>query len=1042
MDLTRLAIEKNRVTAVALLVLFAGGIAAYQGLPRAEDPGFTIRFAQVTTLFPGAGPERVESLITDRIEDVAGEISEVEYVSSTSVTGASFVLVKVRDEFDELDPIWTDLRRKVERVAPGLPAGVIGPTVNDEFGDVFQIVVTLTGEGFSYAELKEVADHARDELLRVPEVAKVEIHGAQEERVFVDYDNARLNGLGLSPLQLRSILESANVTIPGGDVRAGPERIPLEPTGAFTSVEDLRRTAVALPGRGEIVFLEDLVDIHRGTVDPPSSLAYASGSPALVLAVSMGDGGNVVRLGDAVAADLSRLQALYPIGIELDVVAFQPEIVDAKVRDFLSNLVQAVVVVLGVMFLFLGLRTSLVVASLVPVTMVVSLLVMSVLDVGIDQMSLAALIMALGMLVDNAIVMAESIMVRMEEGSPAVDAAVASARELRYPLLVSSLTTSAGFLPIFLAESTTGEYTAPLFKVITTALLVSWLLALTMTPLLCVVFLRVKRAAREESFAGLLYVGYRRALRTALRHRLASLGAVGAVFAAALAGFGFIPSLFFPGSGEATFTARYALPAATSIARTTEVVEAMDGFIASELRADGVRSRVGPGALVPAREPDASGGRSEGVTNWVTYVGTGGPRFRLSQSPGAEGPSNAYSLINATDPAVITGELIPRIQGFAHERFPDLEVTLGRLQSGPGVTAPVGVRVSGADTDTLFGFVDSIRTKLHSLSGVSSVTDDWGARRKKLVVVVDQPRARRAGVSNQDVAVSLQTALRGFETTEYREGEHIVPVTLRSSLANRAELTKLDSLNVYSQATGASVPLRQVADIRLDWEPGVILRRDGLKTVTVSAYLEPGWTAAEVVAELGPWLAAEQAGWPIGYRAELGGEAEASGAANRSITEKLPIAALIILLLLVVQFNSARRTAIILSTIPLGLIGVSAGLLVMQSYFGFMTLLGIISLAGIIINNGIVLLERIRIEEDENGLEPHQAILTAAERRLRPILLTTATTVGGLIPLWLGGGAMWEPLAIAMIFGLPFGTVLTLVVVPVLYSLFFRVRVA
>ena len=1042
MDLTRAAVEKNRVTAVALLALVVGGLAAYRGMSRAEDPGFIIRVAQVLTIFPGASPERVENLITGRIEQAIGEIPEVDYVASTSKTGVSLVMVNVRDEFDDMQPIWNDLRRKVERVAPSLPAGVIGPTVNDEFGDVFGIVATLTGDGFSYADLKEVADEVRDELLRVPDVAKVEIHGAQEERIFVDYEGARLAALGLSPLQLRTILESANVLIPGGDVQTGVERIPLEPTGAFESVEDLRRTAVSLPGRGGIVFLEDLVEITRGYVDPPASLVYASGVPAIALAVAMRDGGNLVRLGDAIALELGRLQTAYPIGIEFDVVAFQPEIVDAKVREFLSNLLQAVTVVLGVMLLFLGLRTGLVVASLVPVTMIGSLLVMSFLGIGLDQMSLAALIIALGMLVDNAIVMAESIMVQMEEGKPPVEAAVGSARELRFPLLISSLTTSAAFLPIFLAESTTGEYTAPLFTVVTIALVTSWLLALTMTPLLCVLFLRVQRTAREATGDGRFYRFYRRALLAALRHRAVSLAVVAGVFAAALAGLGFVPRIFFPPSDKAIFTAKYELPAGTSIARTEEVVRTLDGFIAEELQAEGARSRVGREALLPPRDAEASEGRGAGVTNWATFIGSGGPRFYLSHSPEPNNPSYAFSLLNATDRDVIDEELIPRLEAFGRESFPDLEITLSPLQTGPPVTSPIQVRVSGRDTDALFNIVDDVKAELRSLPGVASVTDDWGARRKKLVVAVDQPRARRAGVSSQDVAVSLQTALRGFQTTEYREGEEIIPVTLRSSLATRAEATKLDSLNVYAQGTGESVPLRQVADVEVAWEPAVVRRREGLKTVTVSSDLEPGWTAGEVVAELRPWLEAEAAGWPVGYRYRLGGEAETSSAANQSIAEKLPVAALIILMLLIVQFNSARRTAIILLTIPLGIIGVAVGLLVTQSYVGFMTLLGIVALAGIIINNAIVLIDRIRIEIEENGLEPQQAVVTAAERRFRPILLTTATTVAGLVPLWLGGGPMWEPLAVAIIFGLLFATVLTLGVVPVLYSLFFRVRFA
>ena len=1021
MDLTRAAIEKNRITAVALLLVLAGGLSAYRGMSRAEDPGFTIRAAQVLTRFPGASPERIEQLVTDPIEEAIQELPEIDFISSTSKTGVSIVMVNVRDEFDDMRPIWDDLRRKVERVAPDLPEGVVGPRVNDEFGDVFGIVVTLTGDGYSYAELKTVADEVRDELLRVPDVAKVDIYGAQDERIFVDYDNARLAELGLSPQQLRSILDSANIIIPGGSIRTGVERVALEPTGNFESVADLRRTVVTLPGRPEIVFLEDLAAISRGYADPPSSRVYASGVPALALGIAMRDGGNMIALGEGVAGEIERLQAVYPIGIDFDVVAFQPESVERKVREFMVNLGQAVAIVLVVMLLFLGPRTGLVVASLVPTAMIASLLVMAFFDIGLDQMSLAALIIALGMLVDNAIVMAESIMVRMAAGRRPVEAAVGSARELRVPLLISSLTTAAAFLPISLAQSTTGEYTAPLFKVITIALLSSWLLALTMTPLLCVLFLRVRPVAAGERFAGRFYRAYRGLLVNCLRRPALTLAGVSAIFLLAIQGFRIIPNIFFPPSDKAIFTAEYELPAGTSIERTLEVVETVDRFVAAELRA-------------------GAGEASEGVTNWATFAGNGGPRFYLAHNPSPANPQLAFSLLNATSRSVITDELIPRIAAFCRERFPELDVTLNPLQLGPPVSAPVQVRLSGRDPDRLFDLVDAVKARLRPIPGVTTVTDDWGMRSKKLVVAVDQPRARRAGVTSQDVAISLQTALSGFETTQYREGETIIPVTLRSTLASRTDVTKLDSLNVYAQATGAAVPLLQVADAAVVWEPSTIRRRGRLKTVTVSSELAPGMVASDVVARLRPWLDAEQAGWTPGYRYEFGGEEETSGRANQSIAEQLPVAGLIILLLLVLQFNSIRRTAIILLTIPLGLIGVVAGLLLAQSYVGFMTLLGIIALAGIIINNAIVLIDRIRIEIDDNGLDPPRAIVEAAQGRFRPILLTTATTVAGLLPLWFGGGPMWEPMAIAIIFGLLGATVLTLGVVPVLYSLFFRVR--
>lgn len=1044
MNITRLAIEKNRITTIALLAIVAGGLSAYGAMSRAEDPGFVIRVAQVLTIFPGASPDRVENLVTDKLEEVIQEIPQLDFVASTSKTGVSIVMVNVREEFMDMRPIWDDLRRKVDKVRPALPAGIVGPTVNDEFGDVFGVILTLTGEGFSYAELKTVADDVRDELLRVTDVAKVQIHGAQEERVFVDYDNARLAELGLSPIQLQQILESANIIIPGGAVSTGVERITLEPTGNFESVDDLRQAVVSLPGRPEILSLEDLATISRGYVDPASTMVRSSGTPALALAISMREGGNLIALGEGVRGELARLQAIYPIGLDFDVVAFQPDVVERKVAEFATNLVQAVAIVLVVMLLFLGFRTGLVVASLVPMAMILALLVMSFFDIGLDQMSLAALIIALGLLVDNAIVMAESIMVQMSEGKPRLQAAVDSAGELRFPLLISSLTTSAAFLPIFLAESSTGEYTAPLFKVVTITLLSSWLLALTMTPLLCVLFIKVEPVSTAAAFQTRFYRLYRGALVGALRYRWLSLVGVVAIFAIALQGFAFIPSIFFPPSDKAIFTAEYELPSGTAIERTEQVIADIDQFIRDELLAEpdplvGARATQGAGAETAQGGPASAAGLSSGITNWATFIGNGGPRFYLAHSPEPNSPNYAVSIVNATSRDVISDELIPRLEAFCLERFPDLDVTLNPLQLGPPVTAPVQVRLSGREEDDLFDIVDALMAQLRTIPGTKNITDDWGVRSKKLVIDVDQPRARRAGVTNQDIAISLQTALSGFETTQYREQDEIIPVSLRSSIASRTDLTKLESLNVYAQNTGESVPLSQVADVVVVWEPSKVLRRNRLKTVTVSSELDPGVTPSQVVAALRPWLAEEERGWPLGYLWEFGGEEETSVRANQSIAAQMPIAVLIIVLLLVVQFNSVRRTAIILLTIPLGVIGVVIGLLLANSYFGFMTLLGIIALAGIVINNAIVLIDRIGIEIEENGLPEDRAVVEAAQRRFRPILLTTATTVAGLLPLWFGGGPMYEPMAIAIIFGLIFATLLTLGVVPILYSLFFRV---
>ncbi|MGD8394218.1 MAG: efflux RND transporter permease subunit [Candidatus Eiseniibacteriota bacterium] len=1046
MSLTALAIDKNRITLAALLVLLAAGIGAFNTLPRAEDPGFIIRTALVTTLFPGASPERVELLVTDKIEKVVQEIPELDYVTSESKTGVSSVYVNIKESYTEMRPIWDDLRRKVERVRSQLPEEVIGPNVNDEFGDVFGTIVAVTGDGFSYVELEQVAEEVRDELLLIEEVAKVEIYGDQEERIFVEYSNARLAELGLSTIQLRQILESRNIVIPGGAVDVGQERIVLEPSGNFESVDDIRRSIVQLPGRRDVLYLQDIADVRRGYVDPPQALMSYSGRPALGLAISMREGGNLIVLGEKVRAAIRRLEQVYPIGVSFDFVAFQPDVVDRKVKDFVVSLVQAIVIVLLVMLVALGLRTGLVVASLIPMAMIVTLFVMSLFGIGIDQMSLASLIIALGLLVDNAIVMAESIMVRMREGMEPVQAAIASAAELRVPLLIASLTTAAAFLPIYLAESSTGEYTAPLFKVVTITLLCSWLLALTMTPLLCVHFLRVKPLAAGESFGSAFYRGYRRALGAVLRRRWLSLVITVAVFFLALQGFRLIPSIFFPPSDKAMCTAELRFPPGTGIERNRVVVAGIERFLGEELTtgARGERAAAGDAGDGAAAGDDAAGDVARdagGIIDWAAFIGEGAPRYVLNYSPEPPGTDYTYMLIN-TDSRATVDRLIPRLEHFCLEHFPDLDPVVQPLELGPPVAAPVQVRLSARQDALLFDLVDAVKARLRETPGTRGITDDWGPRTKKLVVSIDQARARRAGVTNQDIALSLQTGLSGFRSSEYREGDDLIPIVLRSVAADRHDLGKLESLNVSSQVTGRPVPLKQVADISVAWEPAKIYRRNRLRTVTVDAWTDPGVTASDVVGRLVPWLDTERATWPTGAGYELGGEIETSVESQQSIAAKLPIAALLVVLLLVGQFNSMRRALIVLLTIPLGIIGVVIGLLVARSYFGFMTLLAVISLAGIVINNAIVLLDRIRIEIEENGLSPQRAVIESAQRRLRPILLTTCTTVGGLLPLWFGGGPMWEPMAIGIIFGLLFATLLTLGVVPVLYSILFRVDFA
>ena len=1019
MNLTAFAIRNNRVTLTVVTLLIIAGSLAYESLPKAQDPGFIIRTAVITTPFPGASPERVELLVTDKIEKAIQEMPEIDSITSESRTGISIIYANFKESYKIMRPIFDDLRRKVDTVTSDLPQGTQTPVVNDEFGDVFGSVYTLAGDGFSYAELETVADELRDELLKEPDIAKVSIHGAQQEVIFVEYDNSRLAELGLSPQQLSASLATVNILLSGGDIVSGRERITLEPTGNFESVADLQRTVIPLPN-GSLVYLEDIADVYRGYKDPPSSVSRVNGEATLAVAVSMRDGGDVLKLGERLNVLMPELLAKYPWGIEIEKIWYQADLVEQTVSSFTSSLLQAIVIVILVMVGFLGLRTGLVVGALIPTTMIASFFVMQIFGITINQISLTALIIALGLLVDNAIVVVESILVKREAGKDAVTAAVEAGVELKTPLLVSSLTTIAAFMPIGMAKSAVGEYTADIFYVVGIALLTSWVLAMTFVPMLSTVALKLspRKDDEGEPFSGRWYQYYRDLLGTALRCQYRFVLIVVLLFVLAVNGLGLVRQEFIAPSEDPVFSAKLELPLGTSIESSQAIIAEVDAFIET--------SYFAPETGEPL------------VRNWLTFIGEGGPRFKLSLNPPNQNPANTFLVANTLDGKDVD-EVMAGIDKYVRENHPDLVAQVKRLDNGPPVDYPIIVRISGNDIDTLYSLADQVTEFLYTQPQISFAQNSWGLQTKKLLVSVDQERARRSGVTSEDVAYSLRAGLTGIELTQYREDDELIPVTLRTVAADRQDFSKLDGLSVYSQTTGTNVPLKQVADVALVFEPGIIERRDRDRTLSLNIQLHPSATAAEVTSILKPWLAEAASDWPAGHRYEIGGETESSGDANASIAAELPMAGMIILLLLVGQFNSLRRPAIILSTIPLGLVGVTFGLLVANSAFGFFTILGLIALCGIIINNAIVLLDRIAIEIRDFGRSQADAIMIACQQRMRPILLTTATTVLGMMPLLWGGTSMFKPMAITIIFGLTFATALTLLVVPVLYAMFFRV---
>lgn len=1023
MNLTRFAITNNRTILVLVLALFIAGVVAFFGLPKQQDPGFTIRAAVISTRFEGASPERVEQLITKKIEEKIQEMPEVDFITSESLPGRSIIQVHFQERYTQMRPIFDNLRRKVEDVQEQLPVGVAAPSVNDEYGDIFGSVYSLIGEGYSYAELFEVAEQLRDQLLLDPDVAKVNIHGSQDETVFIDYKSATLTELGISPQQLAGILSRANIVSAGGSIVSGTERITLEPSGNFETIDDIKKTVIPLPNN-RLIYLSDIANIYLGYNDPPNKLTRVNGKPAMAIGISMRDGGDILKLGARLDVLMPQLQAQYPLGISIDKVWFQADLVKTNVGNFVSSLSQSVLIVVIVMLVFLGLRTGLVVATLIPLTMMITFYFMQSFSITVNQISLAALIISLGLLVDNAIVIVESILVKRSNGVPAVQAAVESGKELVGPLLVSSLTTAAAFMPIALAESAVGEYTADIFYVVSIALLVSWFLAMTLLPLLSL------RAVRPDSHEvegqgaldGRWYQFYRRFLMWSLHNRTLALAGIVLIFFVSMSLMRFVPQIFIEPSDDPVFTAKLEMPLGTSIETTQAMVADLDRFITENYAAPGEYS-----------DPK--------MRNWMTFVGEGGPRLTLGLNPPNQNPANAFLIANTRDGQVVD-ELINGIEAYLTDTHPDLSKQVARLENGPPVGYPIVMRIQGDDIATLYSIAERATDLFYQNPKVLSVKNSWGLPSKKLRVEVNQERAQRAGVSSEDVAYSLRANLQGQKLSEFRDEDDLVPIIMRADVSDREDISKLDGLSVYSQASGSIVPLKQVADIRLAFEPGVIEHRDRVRTLSLKVQLKPDITAAEVTTEIEPEIERLSSLWPEGFSFELGGEGSESDDAASSIAAKLPIAFMLILFLLVTQFNSIRSPIIILITIPLGLIGVVNGLLLAGSSFGFFTILGIIALSGIIINNAIVLIDRINIERNELGKNPHDAVVHACMQRLRPIFLATTTTVLGMMPLVWGGTAMFKPMAISIIFGLSFATLLTLLVVPVLYSLFYGVRFA
>ncbi len=1018
MNLTQISFQYRKLVFVILAILLIYGAVSYFTLPAREDPQITIRSALVTTQYPGLNPLRVENLITKKLERAIRKIPEVEEITSTSATGSSVIHVEIQDRYSDLKPIWQNLRNKVEETYATLPEGTQPSIVNDEYGDVSIITLALTAPGHSMKIMNDMAKQVRDVLYNVKGTKKIDILGVQEERFFMEVSNAKMAKLGIGPAELSAILSEQNIIQPGGSVDTGATSYIVEPTGNFDTIDDIGATLITLPDTEDVIPLSDIVTITHGYIDPPVNASYFNGEPAVMLAIALLNGHNVLEFSPRMKAEIEEVQKTLPVGMFLNIATYQAEQVSDTVYGVSLNVLETLGIVLVIVMLFLGMRTGLIVGTIVPFVMLATLAIMNIFGIELERMSLATLIISLGLLVDNGIVIAEDFKRRLEEGHSREQALKEGGGAMAIPLLISSLTTILVFLPLMLAEHVAGEYTRSISMVIMISLLSSWVLALCVTPTLCYYFLKVspnqnpETAQQSSGIIGKLYKPYESFLHWAMKYRKLFLAFVLAAFAASIWLMGFIPSQFFPDSDRAQILVSIDLPASTTTRTTNRRMKDVFAFLGDKERFPQIESQAG-------------------------YVGYGGPRFVLSLQPDDPAPNKGFIVLNIDKSESIDTTMEALRAGF-YNHFPDMFARISKMFLGPSDSSKLEVQIKGPDGDVLYENAEKLKELFRAVPGTTDIRSDWETRNIKVAVKVDQQRAKRAGVTSQDIVSSVSGSLVGITVTEFRDGDDLIPVIFRAQGGERFNMDRIRTLSVYSSSRRTNIPLFQVADFEPINQFSKIERENMFRTITVEAK-SLVMTAEDLKTTIDQQIMELNASLPPAHHIEYDGVIKESAEAQEAMFANAPFVVGIIIILLIAQFNSFRKPLIIMLTIPLVLIGASSGLLVTGSFNGFMVLLGLYSLAGIIINNAIVLIDRIEIEEAE-GKSQYDAVVSACILRLRPIIMTTITTVLGLLPLILTHDPLFYGMSNAMAFGLVVGTILTLGVVPVLYGLFYKVE--
>jgi multidrug efflux pump len=1024
-NISRWALEHPALTRYLMVVLLVLGTAAYFQLGQDEDPPFTFRAMVVTAFWPGASAQQIAEQVTDKIEKTLQEVPYADKIRSYTKPGESVTIFQIKDSSPpkEVANVWYQVRKKVGDMRASLPAGVIGPAFNDEFGDVYGSIYALSADGFTREELREHADRVRQQLLKVPDVAKVEVFGALPEKLYIEISQKRLAQLGLDISQVVGQLGAQNAVEGAGVLNAGSENLQVRIGGQFNSVDELRRFPIRAvnpaTGQGSTIQLADIAEVRRGYQDPPNVKVRHNGSEVIALGISMARGGDIIRLGEALRATVGQIEADLPLGIKMEQVQDQPRAVTRSVSEFVRVLIEAVAIVLVVSFISLGLHMrplrvdiwpGLVVAITIPLVLAITFVTMYYWGVGLHKISLGSLIIALGLLVDDAIIAVEMMVRKLEEGYDRMRAATAAYDITAMPMLTGTLITAAGFLPIGLARSTVGEYTFAIFAVTTAALLISWLVSVYFVPYLGSLLLRTHskvQGQEHELFDTPFYSRFRAAVDWCVQHRWITIGVTLLTFALGVVGMGRVQQQFFPDSSRPEILVDLWLPEGATIQQSDEMARRFEARLMAE----------------------------PGVAGVSTWIGSGTPRFYLPLDQIFQQSNVSQAIVMPQDLA--TRETLRlKLPALLAEEFPEVRGRVKLLPNGPPVPYPVQFRVVGADPQVLRVWADQAKEILRANANMVGVNDNWNESIKLLRLEIDQDKARALGVTSQATAQASRTILSGSVIGQYREGDKLIDIVMRQPLEERNSITDIG--NAYMPtASGRSIPLAQIAHVDFGWEPGVMWREGRSFAVTVQGDVVEGVQGPTVTAQVWPALQALQGKMPAGYRIEVAGAVEESSKGQGSIAAGLPLMLFIIFTLLMLQLQSVSRALLVLLTAPLGIAGVAGALLLLDRPFGFVALLGFIALLGMIMRNSVILIDQIE-QDRKRGVPAWTAIVESAVRRFRPIVLTAAAAVLAMIPL--SRSVFWGPMAVAIMGGLIVATALTLLALPAMYAAWFRVH--